>query len=117
MKYNLYHSLSNSLLYHEWPAHFHHIYYLPGGCDQRTKRGREELPHFRGQGQKLGGPHAQRVAAKRSYPTFEVRGSSQECQAAMAQELPIGATQVRGQGWQPGGVTPHPRSGAAAGRS
>ena len=25
-------------------------------------------------------------AAKRSYPTSEVRGSSQECQAAMAQE-------------------------------
>ena len=42
--------------------------------------------------------------AERSYPTSEVRGSGQECQAATAQERPRGAT-------------PHPRSGAAAGRS
>ena len=52
---------------------------------------------------KLGGPHARRAAAKRSYPTSEVRGSGQECQAATAQELPRGAT-------------PGPRSGAAAER-
>ena len=39
-------------------------------------------------------------AAKRSYPMSEVRGSGLECQAAMAQE-------------QPRGATPHPRSGAA----
>ena len=75
-----------------------------GGCDQRTKRGREELPHVRGQGQKPGGPHARRAAAKRSYPTSEVRGSSRECQAATVQKRPRGAT-------------PHPRSEAAAGRS
>ena len=30
------------------------------------------------QGQKLGGPHARGAAAKRSYPTSEVRGSGQE---------------------------------------
>ena len=36
---------------------------------------------------------------------FEVRGSGRE-------ELPC----VRGQGWRPGGDTPSPRSGAAAGR-
>ena len=41
--------------------------------------GREELPHIRGQGQKLGGPHARRAVAKRSYPTSEVRGSGREC--------------------------------------
>ena len=29
-----------------------------GGCDRRTKRSQEELSHVRGQGQKLGGPHA-----------------------------------------------------------
>ena len=29
-----------------------------GGGDRCTKRGREELPHVRGQGQKPGGPHA-----------------------------------------------------------
>ena len=77
----------------------------------------ERRPHIRGQGQKLGGPHAQRVAAKRSYPTSEVRGSSRECQAVMVQERRRGATQVRGQGQRPEGVTPHPRSGAAARRS
>ena len=42
-------------------------------------------------------------AAERSYPTSEVRGSGRECQAVMAQERPRGAT-------------PHPKSGAAAGR-
>ena len=117
-----------------------------GGCDRRTKYGREELPHVRGQEQKPGGPHARRAAAKRSYPTSEVRGSGRECQAATVQErrrrlltsevrggsreeLP----RVRGQGWRPGGATPcsdargqgqrpgeatpHPRPGAAAGRT
>ena len=37
------------------------------------------------------------------FPTFEVRGTGLECQAATAQERPRGAT-------------PHPKSGAAAGR-
>ena len=32
------------------------------------------------------------VVAERSYPTSEVRGSSQECQAARTQEKPKGAT-------------------------
>ena len=49
-----------------------------GGSDRCTKRGQEELPHVRGQGQKLGGPHAQRVVAKRSYPASEARGGGQE---------------------------------------
>ena len=51
------------------------------------------LPHVQGQGQKPGGPHARGVAAKRSYPTSKVRGSSREEQphiqgavAARAQE-------------------------------
>ena len=44
------------------------------------------------------------AAAGRSYPASEVRGGSQECQAATAQE-------------QPREATPHPRSGPAAGRS
>ena len=57
------------------------------------------------------------MAAKKSYPTSEVRGSGLECQAAEAQERPRGATQVRGQGWRPGGATPHPRPGVAALRS
>ena len=42
--------------------------------------------------------------AQRSYPMFEVRGSSLECQAATAQERPRGATLC-------------PRSGAAAERN
>ena len=42
--------------------------------------------------------------AKRSYPTFEGRGSGQECQAVTGQELPRGAT-------------PRPMPGVAARRS
>ena len=78
-------------------------------CNRRTKhdgsRGQEELPHVRGQGHKPGGPHAGRVAAKRSYPMSEDKGG-QECQAAMAQERQRRATQVQGQGRRPGGPTP-----------
>ena len=51
----------------------------------------------------MGGPHAQRAVAKRSYPTSEVRGSGREYQTAMVQERLRGAT-------------PHPRSGVAAER-
>ena len=39
---------------------------------------REEIPHVQDQGQKPGGPHAQGAAAKRSYPTSEVRGCGRE---------------------------------------
>ena len=67
------------------------------------KHGREELPRVRGQG------HWPRVpggdgtgTAERSYPASEVRGISQECQAATAQE------QLRG-------ATPRPRSSGCAG--
>ena len=63
-----------------------------GGCDRPAKRGREEPPHVRGQGQKLGGPHSRRAASRRSYPTSEVRGRGREYQTAMAQEQPRGAT-------------------------
>ena len=77
----------------------------------------EELPHVRGQGQKLGGLHALRAATKRSYPTSEVRGNSREYQAVTAQERPRRATQVRGQGQWPGGSTPRLRSGAAPEKS
>ena len=54
-------------------------------------------------GAEAGRPHARRAAAKRSYPTSEVRGSGLEYQTATAQELPRGAT-------------PRPRSGGAAER-
>ena len=103
-----------------------HFFSLISICDRCTKVraaatgagkcGREELSHVCGQGQKPGGPRAQRVVAKRSYPTSEVRGSGRECQAVTAQEWLRGATQVRDQG-RPGGATPRPRSGEAAGRS
>ena len=65
-------------------------------CDRHAKRSR-------GQEQKPGGPHAQRAAVKRSYPTSKVRGSGREYQIAMAQEPPREAT-------------PHLRSGGAAER-
>ena len=71
---------------------------MPAAATGALKRSREELPHVRGQGQKPGGPHAQRAVTKRSYPTSEVRGSGQECQAARAQELPRRATQAPVQG-------------------
>ena len=94
-----------------------------GGCNRHTKCNEEELPHVRGQGQKPGGPHARRAAAKRSYPTAtksarlrrcrngreelpksEIRGSSRE-------ELP----HARGQGLQLGGAIPPPRSSGFVG--
>ena len=68
------------------------IYNVIGGCDRRAKRGREEPPHIWGQGQKPGGPHAWRAAAKRSYPTSEVRGNGREYQTVTAQEQLRGAT-------------------------
>ena len=82
-----------------------------GGCSP------EELPHIRGEGQKPGGPHAQRVVAKRSYPTSEVRGSGRECQAATAQKRPRGATPRQSSGAVTRGVTLSLRSGVVAGRS
>ena len=57
-----------------------------GSCNRPNKRGCEELPRGQGQGQKPGGPHAWRVAAKRSYPMSKVRGSGWEYQTATAQE-------------------------------
>ena len=82
------------------------------------KRGQEQLPLAQGQGVRQRVPGCVSTGAvKRSYPTSEVRGSSQECQAATAQERQRRATQVRGQGRQPGGPTPRPRPGAAAGRT
>ena len=79
-----------------------------GGCDRRTWRGREQLPHVQGQGQKPGGPHARGVAAKRSNPTSKVRGSGREelphvqgAVAALAQEGLEELSHVQGQeGWQ-----------------
>ena len=47
----------------------------------------------------------------------EVKGSGQECQAAMVQERPRRATQIRGQGRRLRAATLPPRSGVAAGRS
>ena len=80
------------------------------------KRGREELPHVRGQGQKPGGPHDRQVAAKRSYPAFEVRGGDErsypasEVRGGDREEIP----QERGQGRWPRGDTPQTRPGAVA---
>ena len=69
---------------------------------------REELPRIRGQGQWLGGatPHPRPgVAAGRSYPTPEVRGSGREEQphiqrvvGAQAQKGPEELLHVQGQG-------------------
>ena len=102
-----------------------------GGCDRRTKYGREELPHVRGQEQKPGGPHARRAAAKRSYPTSEVRGKRLRgpgCNGAGTAERSYPTSKVRGggqeelphvqgQGRWPRGATLRPRPGVVAGRS
>ena len=66
----------------------------------RAKCGGEESPHVRGQGQKPGGPHARRAAAKRRYPMSEVRGSGREYQNVTVQERPRRAAL-------------HPRSGGS----
>ena len=86
------------------------------GCDGRTKHGREELPHVRGQGQKLGGPHARKAAAKRSYPVSEVRGGGREelphVQGALAAQVQEGLEElshVEGQEGQRWGDTRCPR--------
>ena len=47
------------------------------GCDSTQAWPRGATPHLRS-GQKLREPHAQGAAAKRSYPTSEVRGSGLE---------------------------------------
>ena len=69
--------------------------------------------------------HARRAAAKRSYPTSDVRKRGRECQAASSQERPRGATPLRrsgagreafprdrSQGGATRGVTPRPKSGS-----
>ena len=54
-----------------------------GSCSRRTKFGREELPHVRGQGQWPRVPGCNGLGmAERSYPTSEVRGDGRE-------ELPL----------------------------
>ena len=66
-------------------------------------------------GHRLGlGLHGQRAAAKRSYPTSEIRGSSREYQTAKAQESLRGAIlrPRSGVGW-PRGDSKLLRSGAA----
>ena len=71
-------------------------------CAEACPRG---ATHTQGQGWQPRAPGCNGTGvAKRSYPTSEVRGSSLECQAALAQE-------------QPRGATLHPRSGAVARRS
>ena len=75
---------------------------LFGGCHQRAKSGQEKPPHVRGQGQKPGGPHARRAAAKKSYPTSEVRGSN---------ERSYPASKVRGSGRED---QPHVQGAVAA---
>ena len=100
-----------------------------GGCDQRTQRAWEELPHVLGKGQKPGGPHARRVAAKRSYPSLRSGAAAESARLRQRrngrEELPCvrcrggGAREelprVWGQGRQLGGATPHPRSHGCAG--
>ena len=81
-------------------------------------------------GQKPREPHAQGVAAKRSYPMPEFRGGSQEelprirGQGGSQEELPppeakgCGREELphaQGQRWQPRGATPRPRSSGCTG--
>ena len=89
-------SLSISAVPNLMPLRYHTgVQHFPGkSMGVGLKRGREELPHVRGQGQKPGGPHARREAAGRSCPASEVRGGGQEYQAATVQEQPIGAAPV-----------------------
>ena len=48
-------------------------------ASQRTKRGRKELPHVRGQGQQLRVPGCDGAGtAERTYPVSKVRGGGRE---------------------------------------
>ena len=65
-----------------------------------SKRGREDLAHVRGQGQRPRVPGCDGAGtAERSYPASEVSGGREE------------TPHIRGQGWRPGGAT---RGGVAA---
>ena len=91
--------------------------------------GQEELPHVQSRGQRRRVPDcncagtaersyfASKVggAAKRRYPTSEVRGSGPECQAAMEQEWLREDTQRPRSGAAPGGDTPRPKPKARGG--
>ena len=91
-------SLSRSVL-------FLYFFALIAGCDQCTKRRWLQPAQLSAaERPKPGGPHTGRAAAKRSYPTSEVRGSGRECQAATVQE-------------QTRGATPRPRPRVVSGRS
>ena len=78
----------------------------------------EEPPHVRGQGQKPGGPHARRAAAKRSYPASEVRGSDKrsyptsKVRGGGQEEIPHAPKpKARGGGWED---QPHVQGAVAA---
>ena len=87
-----------------------------GGCDRCAKCGREEPPHVC-QGQKLVGPHARRVAAKRSYSASEVRGAAKRRYPASevrgGDERSYPASEVRGGSWEelPHAPKPEARGG------
>ena len=85
-----------------------------GGCDGRAKRGQEEPPHVRGQGQKPGGPHAWRAAAKRSYPASEVGGAAERRYPASevrgSDERSYPASEVRGRGGEEIPQAPKPKA-------
>ena len=72
-------------------------------------------PMSKVRGRRWEDPHARGEAAKRSYPTSEVRGSGQKCQAAMVQEWPRGATRRPMPGAVAGRTYPTPQ-GRACGR-
>ena len=110
--------------------HFMKIWKLFFLCEIRAclyhKYSWEELSDVRDQGQKLGGHHAQRAAAK-ELPN--VRGQEQQPGGATVHPRSVAAAEgshswsetrgrgqeepphIRVQGLWPGGATPHPRSG------
>ena len=83
--------------------------------------GQEELPHVRGQGQRLRVPDCDGAGtAERSYPASEVRGGGwEELPHAPKPEAKGGSGEEqphdRGQGRWPGGPTPRPRSPGCVG--
>ena len=84
-----------------------------GGCDWLTKHSQEELPHVQGQRPKLGGPHAQRAVAKRSYPTSEVGVAAESARLQRRRNGREKLPRAGGQGQRPGGTTLHPKNGGA----
>ena len=110
-------TLLNALWWPKWEENFKKKIYVYIWLIHLLWAAVRRLPQVWGQGQKPGGPHALEEAAKRSYPTSEVRGKWPRvpgCDGAGTAERGYPTSEIRG-GGQEGGAAPPPRRGSCAG--